>query len=255
MMKTHLGSTIRSLRKEIAYRTRRPRRLLFDHLPKCAGTTITAYLLLHYPRRHVFTTNGQRPHNLLVREFRSLSQTSRYHYHLVHGHLANELMDYVHPDTLALTVFREPIDRIISHYFYVKRDRRHYLHQQVVRSNIQLADYVSSGLSGELRNWYTTHFTGLSIEDAESCPDESVNAAFRVIADKYDVIGFQDDVPAAIRKLGTLARLHRPFENRVLNRTDDRVSVEQASETVRQTIGEVNFLDVRLHALLKARLG
>lgn len=232
----------------------RPQRVLFDHLPKCAGTTIGMYLLLHYPQQLVFRTNGADPSES-IKQFQSLSQGARYRYHLIIGHGANELLDYIHPDTITLTVLRDPVDRIISHYFYVKQKKEHYLHDWVVSSDVQLEEYVAAEHSTELRNWYTTHFTGLSIEEAEREPEESIRRAAQVISTRYRMIGFQDDLPGLMSRLRDVARLHRPFDNKVRYETSKRIGLQEVPEKVRKAISEVNFLDVKLYALLRANMG
>ena len=253
-MKTLLNKVLRVVHGEYAYRAHKPQRVLFDHLPKCAGTTVTEYLLMHYSRPHIFRTDGSRPDES-VYEFRSLPQSARYRYHLIIGHLANELMDYVHPDTITLTTFRDPVDRIISHYFFVKQNKKHYLHKAVVGSNMQLEDYATSMLSPELRNWYTTHFTGLSIDDVEQDPEGAVRFAADAIAERYDIVGFQDTLPSVMRQLRTSAGLLKPFANKVQNKTTRRPGFAEVPASVRKTIADINFVDVMLYDLLKEREG
>jgi hypothetical protein len=250
----HLKKLSELIRTEIVYHTKNPRRVLFDHLPKCAGTTINEYLLSHYPRRLVFRTNGRHPMESVIK-FQSLPKNSRYGFHLIIGHLTNRLLDYIHPDIITLTVFREPIDRIISHYFFVRRDQNHYLHDQVSRMNIKLEDYASSGLRNELCNWYTCYFSGFSIEEAEMKPGESVNRAAQHIFNNYSIIGFQHDLPRVIEKLKSEANLYNFFQNPISNKTNGRITIEEVPDKTRKTIAEVNFLDVSLHALLKNKLG
>lgn len=253
-MKNLFKTTIKWVRTELAYRILTPRRVLFDHLPKCAGTTIISYLELHYPRRLIFRTNVSKSYES-ISEFQSLPKSSRYNFRLIVGHLANQLLDYVHPDTITLTIFRDPIDRIVSHYFFVKQNKHHYLHEKVLQSNIQLKDYASSGLSTELRNWYTTHFTGLSIEEVEKKPEESVHRALQVISQRFHIIGFQDNLVSVSHKLRNVAHLYKRFANQVINKTKKRITVKEIDENVKNKIAEVNFLDVKLYGLLKARMG
>jgi len=245
---------IKSVQENLAYYIHRPRRVLFDHLPKCAGTTIIEFLLKQYPRRLVYNTNYLQ-HAESVNKFKSLSKKSRYRYHLIVGHLTNDLLDYVHPDTIKMTIFRDPVDRVISYYFFVKQQKQHYLHDRVVKSNMRLEDFASSFLSVEMRNWYTTHFTGLSIEQAESNPKESLRRAVKIISKKYGIIGFQDDLPAVTNKLITSAHLYKKFDNQVLNKTRKRIEIEEVPENTKKTITEVNFLDIKLYALLKTDEG
>jgi len=211
---------------------------------------MTRYLEMNYSRRVIFKLDGRQPQKS-VKQFQSMPQTMQHRFCLIAGHLAHDLLDYVHQDTITLTVFRDPIDRIISHYYFVKQNRQHYLHKQVARSKISLEDYVSSGLGEELRNWYTIYFSGLSIKEAEMAPEASVQRAFQVISEKYDIVGFQDDLSAVIQRIITAAHLTEPFQNLVQNKTSKRPKLEEVDENVKKSIAGVNFLDVKLYALLR----
>lgn len=239
------------LRKEIAYAlpSKRPRRILFDHIPKCAGSAINAYLQRHYPRRLVFSINGQEPLKS-VETFRHLPASRRHAYALIKGHLAGYLFDDVHPNCLKTTVLREPVDRIASHYFYAKRTPIHYLYDRIHREGLSLRDYVSSGLSHELSNHYTRHFSGLSREEVEQAPDAAVAKALASLR-RYDLVGFQDDLPGFIENLRRTAKLRLPFPERKVNVTEGRKKVEDLDAPTRQAIEAANALDLRVYAELK----
>jgi hypothetical protein len=245
--------TIRAVHKELNYLLRRPRRLLFNHVPKCAGSTLTEYLFAHYPERLVFETHGRRPLQS-VRHFQALPQAERYRYRLVLGHLAHDLLDYIHPDTLTFTVLRHPLDRLISHYFFVRQDRHHYLHQWVMESDISLSEYITSGRSEELQNWYTTHFSGLPKTEIQHNPDQAIDAALNTILDRYDIIGFQDDIMAVTEQVQTSARLFHPFDGRIDNRTPYRLNLADIHDTVQKTLAQANELDLALYALLREKI-
>lgn len=251
-MKIDLKHRIRILRKEIRYLSEKPRRILFDHLPKCAGSTLRTYLSFHYPSRVTFETHG-REYAKSVLEFRSLPEKTRHGFHLVAGHDAHGLMGHVHPDTITVTVFRDPIDRIVSHYFYVKRYTKHYLHEQVMQSKMTLEEYATSGLSTELRNFYTTHFTGRSIEEVEADPSASVGLAADAVFGQYNIIGFQDNMQGVADALKKVAHLARKYKGEVWNKTDDRLGIQAIPERTRMVIADVNALDVRLFELIKSQ--
>lgn len=248
-----LSNAVKFIGIELDYCRQKPQRILFDHLPKCAGTTVTEYLILHFPHRYIFNTN-RKANTESVRIFKELPQRTRYSYQLIIGHLSHHMLDYVHPDTIAATVFRDPVDRIISHYYYVKRTKEHYLHQWVVGNGIQLVDYCCSPPTIELRNWYTTHYSGLDIQEAEGKGEESVYRALRAITQKYKLVGFQDDLPSFIHKLKDMARLSKPFDNKKRNMTKGRSGIEDISNTIRGQIANINFLDVQLYSMLKEQV-
>jgi hypothetical protein len=63
----------------------------------------------------------------------------------LHTHFQGEESKYV-------TLFRDPVERIISHYEFVLRTPKHYLHDEVTSNNYTLLDYALSDLSIELDN-------------------------------------------------------------------------------------------------------
>lgn len=149
--------------KEIRYffQKTKAKPILFDHLPKCGGSFTKAYIMKNYPNRLVFQVDGTKPREL-VKIFKTLPESKRLEYQFIVGHLADELADDVNPEAVKITILRDPIDRIVSHYFYAKQEPGHYLHQKILEENISLAEYTSKGLTGELTNWYTSHFSKMS---------------------------------------------------------------------------------------------
>ena len=198
------------LRKEAScvVKANRPRPILFDHIPKCAGSTLGHYLQVHYPHRKTFHLDGKNP-RASVEAFRRMPEVKRHAFALIKGHLAGQLIDAVHLETLKITVLREPIDRIVSHYFYARRNPAHYLHDKINREGLSLKQYVEMGLSHELQNHYTLHFSGLNLEQAEADPEASIALALDGIR-RFDLVGVQDDLSGFIEALRREAGLIRP---------------------------------------------
>ncbi|MCI5223688.1 MAG: hypothetical protein D3924_13715 [Candidatus Electrothrix sp. AR4] len=255
-VKEIVDQAIREMKKELLYSpyASRPRKILFDHLPKCGGASLNVYLEAHYPRRKTFSTNGRNP-TASVNDFKNLSQRRRHGFDLVNGHLAHELLGYVHPECLKVTVLREPVERIISHYHYAKRSPEHYLYSKIHSSYMSLEDYATSDLSGELRNWYTTHFSGLKVDEAERSPEEATAKAFDVVLKRYDIIGFLDDFSSFAEALRTQADLRYEYQNRRVNVTQDRPSTNDVAQSVIIKIQQVNHLDIALYKKIRDAIG
>jgi hypothetical protein len=181
------------------------RKILFDHLPKCGGTSLKVYLRAQYPSKKVFSIDGLNP-TASLDKFKKLSRNKRHGYDLVEGHCANDLLGYVHPNSLKITMLRDPVERIISHFFYVKRTPKHYLHSIVVSSAMDLEQFVTSGISAELSNWYTSHFSLMSAEEVERQPDRAVAKAFDFVSTQYDIIGFLNDYSGFVRQVAERAK-------------------------------------------------
>ena len=72
-LRTSIKYRVNSMRREPNYQLRRAKRVLFDHLPKCAGTTLHRYLSASYPERLIFASH-ERQHQESVKHFQSLPQ-------------------------------------------------------------------------------------------------------------------------------------------------------------------------------------
>ena len=236
---------------EYNFAMNKPKRLIFDHLPKCGGRSLQNYLRPLYPRRKTFRTVGGQPH-ASVEEFKAMPESQRHKFHLIMGHKALSLIPYSHPDSIVFTVIREPIDRIVSHYHYAKQDIGHYLHKQIHSEGITLEDYIGrgTGLTVELSNWYTQHFAELNLDEVLLDPDSAVERAFTNIREKIHILGFQDDLKSAIDQLQKQVGLKRAFPEKRAN-TSKRPRLADVPCDIIDRIKEQNQHDLVLYKKLK----
>ena len=203
-----------------------PQKVLFNHLPKCGGASFKSYLRVQYPKRKIFSISGNST-VASVNQFKSYPEKKRYQYDLIEGHLAHDLSDYVHPECIKTTLFRDPIDRIISHYYYAKSNPNHYLHNELRSSMISLEAYVNSGLSWELKNWFTVCFSGLTLQESERHPKDAIAKAAAVITDNYDMVFFLDSLDSDIEQLKQKANFRFKYDGRKVNVTTNCPPVEK----------------------------
>jgi hypothetical protein len=71
------------------------------------------------------------------------------------------LHQYLSVPATYITMLRDPVDRVVSHYYFVLKTPSHYLHQAVARERMGLEDFVRSGLSTELTNDQTRLISGV----------------------------------------------------------------------------------------------
>lgn len=221
----------------------RPRKILFDHLPKCGGSTLNTYLESHYPKRKIYTVDGRYPSES-VKIFKEFNEKKRHEFSLIKGHLSNELIHYTDPSCIKITVLRDPVDRIISHYFYVKRTPVHYLYSKVNNSAMSLEDYVSSNLSDELQNYYVSHFSGLSSDEIQNNPEKSIETAIDNLKNNYDIVGFLDDFNLFINNLRAQGNLKFQYTNSKVNVTKNRPNIDKIPRSTIELIESVNRLDM-----------
>jgi|AntRauTorckE5430_2_1112549.scaffolds.fasta_scaffold00829_2 hypothetical protein len=123
-------------------------KLIFLHIPKSAGSTILPIFKRQY-KRDSFFVPGNHPDLSAIKE--KLASTSSLR--LCFGHMDFGMHDVVGQPYKYATILRDPIERVISQYYYVKRQPKHHLYNQAFeKNNFSLAEYVESGLSTELNN-------------------------------------------------------------------------------------------------------
>jgi hypothetical protein len=227
----------------------RPQKVLFEHIPKCGGATVTHYLKSQCVDNKIFSIRGDTRKS--INNFKSLPEEKRYSYDLVLGHGAHKLIKYAHPEVLKATILREPVERIISHYYYVLRTPKHYLYEEVIEKGMSLVDYATSGISRELRNNYVCRFLQISANEVEANAEESIMRAYDILKEEYRVVGILEDLNTAMIKLAQLASFHSKFEPVKLNVTMNRPKLVDIDQETLNIISETNTLDIRLFALIK----
>lgn len=229
----------------------KPKPVLFEHVPKCGGVSITKYLASNFPSDKSFLIDGSKKAASL-QEFKAIPSEKKAQLRFVAGHGAHELWPYVSSDFVGFTILRDPVDRIISHYHFVLASPSHYLHAQVMAAKMSLRDYASSGISGELTNNYTCRFLGVDHASVTAEPEKFAQQAFQLLLTRYKVIGTLDKLDDAMLQLKKSASLPKRWQNIRLNKTKSRLAAEEISTPDREAIEAVNQADLELYRLISS---
>lgn len=105
--------------------------LLFHHIPKTAGTALSAALRRYYGPEHYQWFHG--PSGALDAIYEGTELQA------VGGHfdLNHRLLDMIQTPMMLITIFREPVERIISSYYYLKNNEKHNLHDLAMRFTLE----------------------------------------------------------------------------------------------------------------------
>ena len=179
---------------------------IFLHIPKAAGTTLHSIFEREYRGKHICDLDTN---NLLsdIEAFKKLSAEEINKIDLLKGHLPFGLHECFTRDFTYVTMMRNPVDRIISHYRYALQKPNHYLHKQITEQNMDIRDYVDSGMSNELDNAMvrilSNHLYDIPFG---ACNEDMLNLAKSNLVQFFSVIGllerFDESVLLMKIKLG-----------------------------------------------------
>lgn len=220
---------------------------LFLHIPKAAGTTLQTILSHNFPPRKTWIIDPNRPCTT-IRNFSKLSAEEKKQIVAFRGHMAFGTHQHVDGDFTYVTLLRHPVDRMISHYYYVKQcGPAHYLFEEVRRNGYSLVDYVRSGISPELDNGQVRLLTDTeNTVPIGGMTREHLEQAKQNLARHFGVVGTVDrfdEFLIMLRKRFELPSIEYDRENV----TKSRPLLKDLPETDRQAILDVNQLDEELY--------
>lgn len=229
------------------------RNLIFIHVPKTAGTTCHNILRREYRFCQHYQIDGGAVRESLE-AFMRLSDKERRAIRILRGHHHFGMHEYLYGDTTYITMLRNPVDRMISFYFYIKRLPSHYLYDRVAGGNMSLHDFVGSGITGELDNEQVRLLSGHDSDLPYGCisKDHLITAKSNV-ENYFSAVGLQerfDETLLLWRK--TLHWLLPPYYQ-PQNVTHKRQKVAETPKAVIDTIREVNQFDIQLYEWAEAR--
>ena len=175
----------------------------FFHIPKCAGSSIWESIFDIYGFFNVYVVSTERDQAKLL----AMSPSRRQSYSALGGH--GFLNDYQKILDLSghqkIALFRDPLDRLISEYNFIKRKKGHFLYERVSRQSFP--EFVSAGW----RNTQVHLLTG---------SEDDLDGAIELVNDFFDDWAIIDDLHALTARLYRMAgRTPRPNEHK--NRVDE----------------------------------
>jgi hypothetical protein len=227
--------------------------LIFLHIPKAAGTTLYNIMGRQYPPSATHDIYGVDLDDLKAAydRFRALPQEEKNRIRLLRGHVAFGIHeDFSRPSTY-VTMLRHPVERIISHYYYVLRMPKHYLYHEIKSKKMGLAEYVTSGVTSELANGQTRLLSGImktadvDFSDPRVSSDV-VEAARRNMREHFVAVGLAerfDESLILLKRLLGWGNIYYARENITKGRPAER---EIPKETIR-LIEKYNEADMELY--------
>ncbi|MBI1216316.1 MAG: hypothetical protein GC185_10945 [Alphaproteobacteria bacterium] len=222
-----------------------PGRVIFDHIPKTAGTAVNSWLTEALGTGCItqpLAGGGQ--HRELIRAYGG-------DYSIISSHVSFIPGEGFDPRYQYMTCLREPVDRVISWLYFVVSNEAgtpsEYSGAKLFLEGKGGADFPGAE---NISNYTTEHFCRIFSANPQS-DDEKVENAFAAIR-QYDVVGIYEDMPRFIADIARLIRIPASEQINRRNVTSDRPDSRQLAPSLRKRIVALNRLDLRLHERIRA---
>ncbi|MHA3771981.1 hypothetical protein ACXR0O_10635 [Verrucomicrobiota bacterium sgz303538] len=209
---------------------------LFCHIPKTAGSTLHHVIRSQYGKRAVLNL-----YRTPMEESIARVEALPAHIRVIVGHVPYSFRQHVPRPHRCFTVFREPVECIISEYFHIRRTGTHRFHKQVMSGEMTLQDCAAL-----LRNRQACWVAGVP-RKTDMSGDEILSQAKENLTTNFAAFGlterFDETVALFNAALGWNVK-HYVCEN--VNR--DRPKREQLTECDMDAVREAAQLDEELYS-------
>ena len=224
--------------------------LIFLHLPKAGGMTLHFILEQRYPRSEIYTFDGRKPHQA-VEHFQAFPETERAHYRLLKGHVLFGLHRLVPNPCTYITLLRDPVERVISQYYYAKNRPGHYLHERLNQPNMTLYEYAAQRVTPESINQQTTMLAGVRFATWQAEPTrEILELAKHNLQKHFRVVGLVEHFDASLLLMQRAFGWRLPWYLRE-NVTREKPVRAQIDPRAGTLLAELNRLDIELYAFAR----
>lgn len=218
--------------------------IIFVHIPKTGGTTFDKLIKRQYEPESLFLFDNVQES---LAKFRQLTEAEKSKIKFIQGHMRFGLhKEFPQPCTY-MTILRDPVDRIISLYYYALRRPEHPAHQAVTSKNMSLKEYVSSGVSTLVNNNQTRFLCATElVSEYGQCSSEMLESAKKNLQDYFAVVGLMERYNETLILLKRAFKWRNPYYIKI-NVTKNRPLKENFDKDTINLIEKYNDLDIELY--------
>jgi hypothetical protein len=218
--------------------------LIYQHVPKAAGSTLHTLVYNNVDRARVYTCGE----NGVLQDFLALDRAERDRFAVLIGHVDYGIHERFGHPCRYFTFLREPVDRTVSHYHFIRNTPSHRYHAQA--RAMDLTGFIESGIRPRMNNCMARMLSGFVDVPYNQCPPEMLDAALEHVRAHYAFVGFVEtfahSLAGLVRALGWGSSAYT-----VRNVSRSRPRVDQLTRAERACVERHNALDTRLYAELR----
>lgn len=226
--------------------------VLFLHIPKAAGTTLRYIIQYQCSPGAIYELYGpSATHAQRVDEFRKLSQTQKAKFKIVNSHLGFGLHEFLPCPSTYITFLRNPVDRVVSMYYYYRRTR------SSTFENVTLEDFIETygGAKDNMTKYLSGEKLRIQLTDPSNeanfeCSSETLELAKRNLRNHFSVVGLSERFDESLILLRKILGWKIPLYDKN-NVTRNRPSTKDISKGTLRLIERSNEFDFQLYEYAK----
>ncbi|OUS00714.1 hypothetical protein A9Q86_08105 [Flavobacteriales bacterium 33_180_T64] len=205
---------------------------IFIHIPKTGGTTINCVMT----KSEWQTEPDFNYRHILYDTKRSNS-----------GDIFNPLKNDMYSDYEIFTMLRNPVDRIISEYYFIK-DRPEFM-SLIKPIPKNLLEYVKHK---QTRNYMVGFMLGKRMYDEELVSENDLQLVINTIKNLNIKVGFFESYEKSMKYFSSITGIKWPKTVGIKRKTLNRPEIEDVSDTIKNIITKNNALDFELYNYCKS---
>jgi Galactose-3-O-sulfotransferase len=217
------------------------RTVIFLHLPKAAGSTLNRVIARQYAPTEIYKTAGK-PLQVVGSELAAEPRVR-----LIAGHIGFGVHSFLTRPFTYITVLRDPVERMLSHYHFARKLTTHPMHTEIAKG-LSLSDAAR-----RLANLQTRYLADESVRGtSETAGRDALESAKENVSRYFAVAGLAERFDETLVLLGRhLGWKIRPVTNSNVTRGLPKRQAHSDGEL--RAIREMNALDVELHDWARSR--
>lgn len=221
--------------------------VIFLHIPKTAGVTMESIIQRQYYPQSITAFPASAPERAKqYNEFKKLSESAKRRNKLIRGHICFGLHEFLPQQSTYITFLRDPVERVISLFYFIRRVPGHPYYSSIVSSNMSLEEFVCSGMGKQIDNVQTRVLTDSWNVEFGKCSHKMLESAKSNIDNYFAVVGLTGRFDESLILLKQKFGWKNIFYQRK-NVTKNRPLQEDIADKTLEEIKKYNELDIELY--------